>query len=235
MNPRRENAGRPAINPVTEENPGLLSVLHRFLSPGDVFLDIGANVGVFAIDIALHLGRRGKVHAFEPAADAARELEKNAHRAGVSDRVDIFRIALGSKTELRTLHADPRDPLDWSKRSLFSAGPVVGEVIVRAFDDLVEAKEIVLPNGLHAVKIDVEGAEAEVLHGMVRTMRELRPRIAVVETMQDHQQRAGSSVENIDAVLSDLGYMPLPADSEVPSFFYNTVYVAREQLSSSRR
>ena len=54
-----------------------------------------------------------------------------------------------------------------------SAGPVVGEVIVRAFDDLVEAKEIVLPNGLHAVKIDVEGAEAEVLHGMGRTMRDM--------------------------------------------------------------
>jgi hypothetical protein len=34
----------------------------------------------------------------------------------------------------------------------------VGEVIVRAFDDLVEAKEIVLPNGLQAVKIDVERA-----------------------------------------------------------------------------
>src|SRR5438046_10700746 len=104
MNPRRENAGRPAINPVTEENPGLLSVLHRFLSPGDVFLDIGANVGVFAIDIALHLGRRGKVYAFEPAADAARELGKDAYRAGVSDRLDIFRIALGSNTELGTVH-----------------------------------------------------------------------------------------------------------------------------------
>ncbi len=108
----------------------------------------------------------------------------------------------------------------------------MGEVIVRAFDDLVEAKEIALPNGVQAVKIDVEGAEAEVLRGMVKTMRELRPRIAVLETMQDHQQRAGSSVENIDAVLSDLGYVPSPADSGVPSFVYNTVYVAREQFSS---
>jgi hypothetical protein len=73
---------------------------------------------------------------------------------------------------------------------------------------------------------------AAVLRGMVKTMRELRPRIAVLETMQDHQQRAGSSVENINAVLSDLGYVPSPADSGVPSFFYNTVYVARELLSS---
>jgi hypothetical protein len=112
---------------------------------------------------------------------------------------------------------------------LFSAGHVVGEGIVRAFDDLIEAKEIVLPNGLQAVKIDVEGAEAEVLRGIVRTMRELRPRSAVLETMQDHQQRAGSSVENIDAALSDLGFVLSPADS---SFFYNTVYVARELLSS---
>jgi FkbM family methyltransferase len=213
-------------SPVEQENSGLLSVLHRFLGPSETFLDVGANVGEFAIDVALHVGSHGKVYAFEPAGDAVEELKRSADRAGVSDRIDIFQVALGAGTDRRTLHADPNHPMDWTKRSLFLAGPAVEEVAVRAFDDLVRTGEITLPRGLQAVKIDVEGAEVEALRGMSKTLRELRPRVVVVETMRDHQERAGSSVAAIDTALSDAGYSTLPERPDEPHFVYNTVYVA---------
>jgi FkbM family methyltransferase len=226
--PAGHRAGERRSSPVEQEDPGLLSVLRHYLAPGEAFLDVGANVGVFSIDIALHLGPHGRVYAFEPATDAALDLREQAVRSGVADRIDIFQIALGSQTDRRSLHADLRHPLDWTKRSLFSAGPVVEEVVVRAFDDLVEATEIVLPNGLQAVKIDVEGAEVAVVRGMTNTLRKLRPRILVVETIPDHQTRAGSSVDEIEALLSNLQYSPLPTGSAVDGFIYNTVYVDRD-------
>jgi len=232
--PAGKRAGKLRRSPVDQENPGLLSVLRRYLAPGEAFLDVGANVGVFAIDIALHLGPHGRVYAFEPAADPARELREHAVRSGVAHRIDIFRIALGSGTDRCSLHADPRNPLDWTKRSLFSSGPVVEEVVVRAFDDLVEATEIALPNGLQAVKIDVEGAEAAVVRGMTHTLQKLRPRILVIETIADHQTRAGSSVDEIDTLLSNLRYSPLPTSSAVHGFIYNTVYVDRDWFGYER-
>jgi FkbM family methyltransferase len=220
----REVARNPTSSP-TDENPGLLSILRRHLMPGEVFLDVGANVGVFAIDIALHLGSRGKVYAFEPGADAAQALRDNAERFGVADRIAIFQMALGSRTDRLMLHADPQNPLDWSKRSLFLNGPIVGEVSVRAFDELVETGDITLPQGLQAVKVDVEGAEAAVLRGMSNTLRVLRPRILVIETISGHQARAGSSIGELDALVGKLRYLRLPAGPEVPSFVFNTVYV----------
>jgi FkbM family methyltransferase len=216
-------------SPVEQENSGLLSVLHRSLSPGDTFLDVGANVGEFAIDVAIHVGPTGRVLAFEPADDAADELRTSAERSGVLGRIDIFQVALGARTDRRSLHADPSEPEDWTKRSLFLEGPVVAEVAVRSFDDLVRTGEIALPLGLHAVKIDVEGAEVEALLGMSRTLRELRPRVVVVETMIVHQERAGSSVADIDAILTASGYSTLPEGPDVPRFVYNTVYVDRDR------
>jgi len=233
--PGWDRPGGPADSPVEREDPALLLVLHRYLAAGEAFLDVGANVGLFSIDVALHLGPRGLVYAFEPAPDAVRELEKNARRSGVRDRIQIFSSALGSRTQHRALRADPRYPHDWTKRSLFSVGPVVEEVAVRAFDDLVRTGEITLPKGLEAVKIDVEGAEAEVIRGMSNTLRELRPRIIVVETIPDHQDRAGSSVDEIGTLLAEVGYSPPPSGAQTPYFVYNTIYVPAEQSEVAGR
>jgi hypothetical protein len=63
---------------------------------------------------------------------------------------------------------------------------------------------------------------------MTNTLRKLRPRILVVETIPDHQTRAGSSVDEIEALLSNLRYSPLPTGSGVDGFIYNTVYIDRD-------
>jgi FkbM family methyltransferase len=228
-NRRVDGPERRPDSPVEQENPELLSLLRTSLAPGEVFLDAGANVGVFSIDLARHLGPSGQVLAFEPAPDAMQVLERRARRANVWDRIQAFQMALGSGSDLRALRADPHHPDDWTKRSLFSAGPVVQQVAVRAFDDLIRSGAVRLPKGLDSVKIDVEGAEAEVIRGMATTLEELQPRIVVVETIPDHQDRAGSSVEEITSLLDKVGYAVLPNDPRWPRFVYNTIYGRRGQ------
>ena len=107
----------------------------------------------------------------------------------------VHELALGSGDGSTNLRADPDHPEDSTKRSLFIGnGPTVAEVVVRSFDGLVASGAVDLSPGLHAVKIDVEGGEMHVLEGMRRTLERDRPRMIVVETIETHLQRAGSTV-----------------------------------------
>lgn len=190
------------------EHPRLLALLAGILHHGDIFVDVGANTGFFAVPLASVVGSGGKVLAFEPAADSVRRLRDGARRRGVSSRISIYEIALGSEDGSRVLSADPEHPFDSTKRSLFIGGPAVGEVPMRTFDGMVDRGEVELPTGMHAVKIDVEGAEFHVLTGMRAALERHRPRIVVAETIERHLNRAGSSVGEVHRFMASLGYAP---------------------------
>lgn len=207
------------------EHPHLLALLTGVLRPGDVFVDVGANTGFFAIPLAGVVGRRGRVLAFEPAPDSVRRLREEAGAHGVSPRIEIHQVALGGEDSVLVLRADPAHPDDSTKRSLFIGGPAIGEVPVRTFDGLVDSGEITLPNGIRAVKIDVEGAEMHVLEGMRASLERHRPRMLVIETIQEHLRRAGSSVEEIQGFMRQLGYAPFPAPSPDQQLELNAVFV----------
>lgn len=205
------------------ENERLLNLLRDALEPGDGFLDVGANVGIFAIPVAHHLGPRGKVYAFEPAPDMADDLMLRAEAAGVADRIDLRRMALGAELATLSLRVDPDDPSDATKRSLFVSGDVVAEVPVTPLHDLVESGELVLEPSLNAVKIDVEGAEVLCLRGMRATLEQQHPRLVVVETIESHLRRAGFELADIDGELEPLGYRRLTQDPAT-GLWFNAVF-----------
>ena len=223
--------GQSDVGPTTNaglwetENTRLLEILLGALEPGDGFLDVGANVGIFAIPAAVHVGRRGRVYAFEPAPDMADTLRAMADANGVGDRLDLRRMALGEEKATLALRVDPDDPSDATKRSLFVEGDVVAQVPVRALDELVESGELMLDPPLRAVKIDVEGAEVPCLRGMRSTLRSHQPRVVVVETIESHLERAGFDLHDVDDVLASVG---LRRQSNGPELLFNTVFVPGE-------
>jgi FkbM family methyltransferase len=213
-------------NACAEEHPVLLSLLTEVLTDGDVFVDVGANTGYFAVPIAKIVGNAGRVHAFEPAADVAEQLRRAARVQGVEPWITVHEFALGSEDGSTHLRADPEYPEDSTKRSLFMRnGPTVAEVAVRSFDGLVATGSVDLSTGLHAVKIDVEGAEMHVLTGMRRTLERDRPRMIVVETIEGHLRRAGSTVAAIHAFMRDLGYMAMSDARVARPLELNAVFV----------
>jgi FkbM family methyltransferase len=207
------------------ENQRLLGLLRGALEPGDGYLDVGANVGIFAVPVAQHLGPEGKVYAFEPAPDMAEELMQVATAAGVADRIDLRQMALGAERSTLALRVDPDDPSDATKRSLFVQGDVVAEVPVWPLDELVASGELVLQPRLSAVKIDVEGAEVLCLQGMRSTLAEQRPRLVVIETIETHLQRAGFELDDIAGELEPLGYRGVDQDPAT-GLRFNAVYEA---------
>lgn len=182
--------------------PAVRAVLRRELRAGDVVVDVGAHVGVHALAAARWLRGRGggRVVAFEPAPDSAARL---ATAAAANDLdVEVVACALGGERAEAELRGDPRyDPADAGVRSRYGEGEVVARVPVRPFDDWAAETGL---DRLDVVKIDVEGAEAEVLAGMAGSLRRLRPRVVLVEVKQ--RERTGVAAEGLRELLAGCGY-----------------------------
>lgn len=142
------------------------------LEAGAVFYDVGANVGFFALLGARAVGPGGAVHAFEPVPRLAAAAQRNVARNGVA--VEVHQIAVGGSDGEAAL-ALARHPGGAALASAGAPPDRVGElqVTVRSIDSLVR-DGLPLPT---LVKIDVEGAELEVLEGMAGTVAAAHPAI----------------------------------------------------------
>jgi tRNA G37 N-methylase Trm5 len=106
-----------------------LNALRRILKPGQTVLDIGANLGMYALSMARVVGQEGRVIAFEPASNTAALLQQSADLNGfsqievdaraVGDRSGTARLTLDLNPELNRIEDTTSDPeaTDASKQS----------------------------------------------------------------------------------------------------------------------
>ncbi len=149
--------------------------LVRHLGPGDVFYDIGANLGFFSL-LAAHLVGlgEGQVYAFEAAPDNARAIRENAELNSIPN-VTVIDKAVSSRSGSGRLQIV--DDQSWSKLEEYGEHPYTERLIdveLVAIDDLLRAGELTPPT---VVKIDVEGAEIAVLEGMRETLERHQPAV----------------------------------------------------------
>lgn len=147
----------------------------RHLGPGDVFYDIGANIGFFSLlGSRLVGGDGGQVYAFEPAPANVEAIEANVARNEFANITVLGQAVGGHAGRVRLqLVADA----SWCKLEEYGKHPLTEEVIEVeqvTIDDLLAAGELRPPT---LVKIDVEGAEVAVLEGMRATIERHRPAI----------------------------------------------------------
>lgn len=179
-----------------------LDVLLSFVRDDSVFLDIGANVGFFALQVARRVHRHGKVHAFEPHPDLVRLIRGSAFLNGFST-MDGLKGALiahpygvGDKAGAVELFY-PQDHLGGGGQS-GGADPLRARIIseFRTIDECLGQDFV-----CDLVKIDVEGHELEVLKGMRSTI-ERSKEIKLIFEKFGHD--AGPEAE-IEALLRGLG------------------------------
>jgi FkbM family methyltransferase len=180
--------------------PPVQEALRRLLAPGDVFYDVGANVGFFTLVGARLVGPTGRVVAFEPVPWCARAVGRNialnafehaqirAEAVGAADgsaRLYVVGEASWSHLESTGRHADVRDEID---------------VTVVSIDSLVAAGTIPGPD---VMKIDTEGAELQAIEGARETIAAHRP--AIVCELHDTN-------EAFVALMDELGYVTTNID-----------------------
>jgi FkbM family methyltransferase len=170
--------------------------LRRAVGPGDVVWDVGANVGMLSLVAARMVGPTGRVVALEPDQSCAAAIRANA-RSNAMDGIDVHEVAATARSgdvELVVV----ADRL-WTR--LASVGEHELETERRtvpgvALDDLQAPRPTL-------VKIDVEGAELDVLDGMQRLLAEVQP-VVVCEMHGKNREfcaamrEAGYVVVNLD-------------------------------------
>lgn len=161
--------------------------------PGTAAIDVGANVGMYAVPLA---GRAEQVLAFEPAPENVRRLEANLARNGLGN-VTVRPVALGERPgELLLRLGD--DPMFHSTTEVAEQRGTGDEVRVEAcvLDD--EWRAAGSPE-VSALKVDVEGGEAGVLRGATALLSECRPALLVEASSEER-------LATLTSILEPLGY-----------------------------
>ncbi len=147
-----------------DHEPWLGDVLRRWLRPGDTFIDVGAHIGYFSLCAAKLVGPQGVVLAIEPDPENFARLQANVTRNDLVHIVRPLRAAVGSAGGEVLFH-----------RASPSSSRVGGHV-VRQVEGGGECMRVPLlrlddwDSGIkpRTIKVDVEGAEVEVLQGASR-------------------------------------------------------------------
>jgi FkbM family methyltransferase len=155
--------------------PAILELLGWYARPGTLVLDIGANVGVYAVALA-SMGREVQIHCFEPNPDMADRLERNVRLNRVHDSVHIHAAAVSDVAGRATFHLVRRGSGNQGlsalrKEALGRTPSEPMDIDTITLDDTFLAQE----RAVSAIKIDVQGSELDVLTGARRLIERDRP------------------------------------------------------------
>jgi len=178
------------------------ALIRRLARKGSLAVDVGANIGYFAILMAEAVGEQGAVLAFEPDLENLRLLRAVVARTG-SRNVQVIPAALSDRAGRTPLYVNPDHPGD---HRLYPVGSHLKgqEVEVWSLDEYPMSQQL----DLSLVKIDVQGAELRVLSGMEKTLSAHRSAHVLLEFDPALLRQAGSDVDTLVALTGDLGFRP---------------------------
>ncbi len=146
----------------------------RFVQKGDIVLDCGANVGVFA-RFALDAGA-GKVIAIEPAPDNVECLRRNFKKEIEDGRLVVYPKGVWDKEDFLELLVDPENQAADSFVIHREGAKAMAKVPLTTIDNLVTELKL---ERVDFIKMDIEGAEVKALFGAKATLAKYHPRMSL--------------------------------------------------------
>lgn len=177
--------------------PLATKLLMETLKPGMNAVDIGGNIGYYAMLEARLVGPRGKVIAIEPMPENSAQLCKNVEANGYQN-IHIHKVAIGDQDGSALIYISGKS--NW--HSMRPTTSTIGELKVRVatLDSLLAPYD--LPS-VDLVRMDLEGYEVTAIEGMKRTLVKYGPRLLV----ELHPHLVGTAaIEKYLRLLENLGY-----------------------------
>jgi len=177
--------------------PEVSKLINRMLRPGQVAIDIGANVGMHSVIMANRVGPTGHVVVFEPDPHPMGRLRRNMALNGI-DWVTTVEAAVSARSETRTFYLHDDTIGNFANASLVAAN--VGKQTASVEMQVVSIDEWMRDNPLprvDVVKLLAQGEEYNALQGMRGLIERDRPKIFFLyEPSYWHRQ----DLELMDAV-----------------------------------
>jgi len=181
-------------------NPDEYRAFRAAVRPGVTVLDVGANVGAYTLMFATWVGAQGRVFAFEPAPDARAGLRTHVALNNLEDRVTIVPAAAAATVGDATFAVHPSGGASSLALASVDGGTHV-KVATETIDNVCRTHAL-LPA---VIKIDVEGAELDVLKGARNTLT--LPGLHVfVEFHPTAWRQAGISRDAVERELLEQGF-----------------------------
>jgi len=182
-----------------------IGFVRTLLKPGDSAVDVGGHIGFFTMQMAQVVGPEGRIYAFEPFDANADLLERSIAENGFGDRVIFQRAAVGAANGAATL-TFPVETLNSGGAYLLPDGgaPLAGNLKRQV--PLVALDAMNLRRPIRFIKMDVEGAEPQVLRGAHQILRDDRPVILSELHPTQLERASGVSGDQFLAQVAALGY-----------------------------
>jgi len=177
--------------------PKVIRAVNDTIKPGMTVIDIGAHIGYYSLLFAKCVGPSGRVFAFEPLPGNFALLQKNVGLNNLQN-VDTLNQAVFSRTQEITIAAPDDQPNPGSGSMHTEAGHKHYRVEAISMDDFCE-KLALRPDIL---KMDVEGAEYDVLMGAKETISRYRPNLFI----ELHHFDGNIAANPVPELLASWGY-----------------------------
>jgi FkbM family methyltransferase len=206
--------------------PDVADAIAMATSPGELFLDIGANIGQHTLLAAY---RGVDVIAFEPVPRIANRLKANVSLNNLSARIQVCTSAICAFQGTATIFEAERE--DDGSHSLVAGVPANSISSLSVPTTTVDVHLHECGRSLSAMKIDVEGAEARVLDGAIQTLENDRP-IVIIETADRLAENIGETAVSVLRRLVDRDYRILRVDEQLHRLIDTPITHVRPQLSN---
>lgn len=208
-----------------------MSFLIHALSPREIFVDVGANVGAYTI-LASQVIKSRSI-SFEPIPETVKRLEKQIQLNRIEELVDVRPMGVGSTN----------NPLAFTTNSDTTNKVSIDSGVENAeFFKVTTLDEDLTGDGPYFLKIDVEGFEYSVLEGSKNILKSGKIMAIIIELNQNGE-KFGHTNDEIHEVLNSHGYTAVSYDpfnrnlKILNSYNHklpNTIYVKDVELISNR-
>lgn len=164
-----------------------IQFMSRVLAPGQVVIDVGANVGLYTALAGLAVGPSGRVIACEPDSESFRHLQQTV-KANALENVDLVNAAVSDKIGMARLYVSPHNRGD---NRLYPSGNMTtyADVETVRLDHFLRARNI---DVIDVVKVDVQGYEGHVLESLWEPIKRSKAIKMLIEFWPDGLRQAGT-------------------------------------------
>ena len=186
--------------------PNEFNIFKKFLEPRMVFLDVGANMGLYSIFASKKVGKSGLVVSIEPSSREFERLQSNVEVNRLQN-VKMIQVAVSRSEGEADLLVATNDHAGHNTLGNFAYEGIIlkqkEHVTVKTIDSIVSDLSL---SRLDVIKMDIEGSEFFALEGAKRTLQKFKP-VLMLELFNETLKHQGCNGDMILQFLASLGYI----------------------------